>query len=95
MAYWNVGLNVNTLPVISLGVGFGEDYGIYIVVAGHRRISAPRPKRISMRALIDGVATAGKAAPYTGVFDFGQHRRSGRFRRCVSKPRWARNCSSF
>src|SRR3989337_2470973 len=31
MAYWNVGLNVNTLPVISLGIGFGEDYGIYIV----------------------------------------------------------------
>src|SRR4029450_6845543 len=28
MAYWNVGLNVNPLPVISLGIGVGEVYGI-------------------------------------------------------------------
>ena len=64
MAYWNVGLNVNTLPVISLGIGFGEDYGIYIVSRtieeyirqGHRDLG---------EALIEGVATAGKAVLYT------------------------------
>lgn len=64
MAYWNVGLNVNTLPVISLGIGFGEDYGIYIVsraIEEYRR----RGQSDLNPALVDGVATAGKAVLYT------------------------------
>jgi hypothetical protein len=59
-----VGLNVNTLPVISLGIGFGEDYGIYIVsraIEEYRR----RQRDDLDGALIDGVATAGKAVLYT------------------------------
>jgi len=61
---FNVGLNVNTLPVISLGIGFGEDYGIYIVsraIEEYRR----RQRDDLDGALIDGVATAGKAVLYT------------------------------
>jgi predicted RND superfamily exporter protein len=64
MAYWNVGLNVNTLPVISLGIGFGEDYGIYIVsraIEEYRR----RQRDDLDGALVDGIATAGKAVLYT------------------------------
>jgi len=64
MAYWNLGLNVNTLPVISLGIGFGEDYGIYIVsraIEEHHR----QGRTDLDRALIDGVSTAGKAVLYT------------------------------
>ena len=30
MAYMGIGLKVNTLPVVALGVGIGVDYGIYI-----------------------------------------------------------------
>lgn len=30
MAYLSIGLKVNTLPVVALGVGIGVDYGIYI-----------------------------------------------------------------
>lgn len=64
MAVWDVGLNVNTLPVISLGIGFGVDYGIYVVsrvIEEHRRQG-----RSDLRAaLIEGVATAGKAVLYT------------------------------
>jgi len=30
MAYLDIGLKVNTLPVVALGVGIGVDYGIYI-----------------------------------------------------------------
>jgi predicted RND superfamily exporter protein len=64
MAYWNVGLNVNTLPVISLGIGFGEDYGIYIVSRALEEYQ--RQSRNDLKqALIDGVATAGKAVLYT------------------------------
>jgi uncharacterized protein len=66
MAYWNVGLNVNTLPVISLGIGFGEDYGIYIV---SRIIEEyQRQNRADLpSAVIEGMGTAGKAVLYTAV----------------------------
>ncbi len=30
MAMYGIGLKVNTLPVVALGVGIGVDYGIYI-----------------------------------------------------------------
>ena len=30
MVYLGIGLKVNTLPVVALGVGIGVDYGIYI-----------------------------------------------------------------
>ncbi|MBI4527339.1 MAG: MMPL family transporter [Deltaproteobacteria bacterium] len=66
MAYWNVGLNVNTLPVISLGIGFGEDYGIYIVSRAIEEYARQRHADIKT-ALTEGVATAGKAVLYTAV----------------------------
>jgi hypothetical protein len=64
MAYWKVGLNVNTLPVISLGIGFGEDYGIYIVSRAIEEYQRGGRSDLN-RALVDGVATAGKAVLYT------------------------------
>jgi hypothetical protein len=35
MAYMGIGLKVNTLPVVALGVGIGVDYGIYIYTRMH------------------------------------------------------------
>lgn len=64
MAYWNVGLNVNTLPVISLGIGFGEDYGIYIVARTIEEY-ARQGRRDLNAAIAEGLATAGKAVLYT------------------------------
>lgn len=66
MAYWDQGLNVNTLPVISLGIGFGEDYGIYIV---SRIIEeyVRHDRRDLHAAVIEGMATAGKAVLYTAI----------------------------
>lgn len=64
MAYWNVGLNINTLPVVSLGIGFGEDYGIYIVSRAIEEYQRRKHDDLD-GALIDGVATAGKAVLYT------------------------------
>jgi uncharacterized protein len=64
MAFWNVGFNVNTMPVISLGIGFGVDYGIYVVsraIEEHRR----QGRQDLRLALVEGVATAGKAVLYT------------------------------
>ncbi len=31
MGWQNMGININTLPVVTVGVGFGIDYGLYIV----------------------------------------------------------------
>jgi predicted RND superfamily exporter protein len=64
MAYWNMGLNVNTLPVISLGIGFGEDYGIYIVSRAIEEYQRQDHNDLN-QALVDGVTTAGKAVLYT------------------------------
>jgi hypothetical protein len=64
MGYWGLGLNVNTLPVVSLGIGFGEDYGIYIV---SRIIEeyVRQGRRDLHAAVVEGMATAGKAVLYT------------------------------
>jgi hypothetical protein len=64
MAFGGIGLNVNTLPVISLGVGFGVDYGIYIVARTIEEYRRQATKDLDA-ALVDGVATAGKAVLYT------------------------------
>jgi predicted RND superfamily exporter protein len=66
MAYWNVGLNVNTLPVISLGIGFGEDYGIYIVSRIIEEYHRQKDSGLAS-AVIEGMATAGKAVLYTAI----------------------------
>ena len=31
MTFKDIGLNINTFPVVSLGIGMGVDYGLYIV----------------------------------------------------------------
>jgi hypothetical protein len=64
MAFLNIGLNVNTIPVMSLGVGFGVDYGIYVVSRATEEYR--RQNRADLTAaLIEGVSTAGKAVLYT------------------------------
>jgi predicted RND superfamily exporter protein len=66
MSYWNVGLNVNTLPVVSLGIGFGEDYGIYVVSRAIEEYVRQGRKDLD-GALVEAVATAGKAVLYTAI----------------------------
>ena len=60
MAVYGIGLKVNTLPVVALGVGIGVDYGIYIynrldimLKAGHTlREAYYRTLRLTGRAVI-------------------------------------------
>ncbi len=58
----NIGLDVNALPVVSLGVGLGVDYGLYVV--GRIREEYVRLKDFQ-QAVIRGVSTAGKAVAFT------------------------------
>ena len=89
MAYWNVGLNVNTLPVISLGIGFGEDYGIYIV---SRMIEEYQRRTAAIFLRPSSTAWPPPARPcFTPPSWFRPGSPSGPCHRCVFKPRWATN----
>ncbi len=60
----DIGINIHTLPVVTVGVGFGIDYGLYIVsrmVEEYRTgVSLPEAVRLA-------VATSGKAITFTAV----------------------------
>ncbi|GAB4290588.1 MAG: MMPL family transporter [Myxococcota bacterium] len=57
-----IGLDVNALPVVSLGVGLGVDYGLYIV----DRIKEEFQKSRDLKSAITiAITTAGKAVIFT------------------------------
>ncbi|NOT56694.1 MAG: MMPL family transporter [Deltaproteobacteria bacterium] len=60
----DIGININTLPVVTVGVGFGIDYGLYIVsriVEGFRTgINLPAAVRLA-------IATSGKSVTFTAI----------------------------
>jgi len=74
MGWQNMGINVNTLPVITVGVGFGIDYGLYLV---SRTIEVyfdleeefrgkPNDERV-MHAIHTAISTAGKATTFVST----------------------------
>jgi predicted RND superfamily exporter protein len=57
-----IGLDVNSLPVVAVGVGLGVDYGLYVV----GRIQEEFDKsRNFQTAIITALTTAGKAVLFT------------------------------
>lgn len=64
MVYRNLGLNINTLPVVSLGIGLGVDYGLYII---SRIKETYRQEKDLSRAVIKGVTTSGRAVFMTAT----------------------------
>lgn len=64
MAFKGIGLNINTLPVVSLGIGLGVDYGLYIV---SRIMEVYKKEKDLMKAVIGGVTTSGKAVFFTAT----------------------------
>lgn len=60
----DIGININTLPVVAVGVGFGIDYGLYIVsrmVEEYRTgVSLPEAVRLA-------IATSGKSVTFTAI----------------------------
>jgi predicted RND superfamily exporter protein len=64
MAKMKIGLNINTLPISSLGIGLGVDYGIYIV----SRIKEEYPRGRDLReATLTAMTTAGRAVLFTAT----------------------------
>ena len=64
MAWLEIGLKVNTLPVVALGVGIGIDYGIYIF---SRYISLLEKGDCAEDACFHTFATTGFSVIFTGV----------------------------
>ncbi|MCC6750275.1 MAG: MMPL family transporter [Deltaproteobacteria bacterium] len=64
MGALGIGLDVNALPVVSLGVGLGVDYGLYVV---SRIIEEYRVDPDLGRAIDRSIATAGKAVLFTAT----------------------------
>ncbi|MBY6204045.1 MMPL family transporter [Halomonas denitrificans] len=64
MAFMGIGLKVNTLPVVALGVGIGVDYGIYIYsrLAGHLKEGMPLGE-----AYMHTLRLTGKAVFFTAI----------------------------
>jgi predicted RND superfamily exporter protein len=64
MSAMKIGLNINTLPISSLGIGLGVDYGIYIV----SRIKEEYARTQDLKeATLISMTTAGRAVLFTAT----------------------------
>jgi hypothetical protein len=64
MSVQEIGINIHTLPVVTVGVGFGIDYGLYIV---SRVIEEVRVKKDLYEAVKEALLTSGKAVTFTAI----------------------------
>ncbi|MBI5605804.1 MAG: MMPL family transporter, partial [Deltaproteobacteria bacterium] len=64
MVFKNIGLNINTFPVVSLGIGLGVDYGLYIV---SRIIEVYKEEQDLAKAVRGGIITSGRAVFFTAT----------------------------
>lgn len=60
----NIGININTLPIVTVGVGFGIDYALYIV---SRTIEEFKELGDWEKAVHRALTTAGKAVTFTAA----------------------------
>src|SRR3989454_5065859 len=64
MAYFGIGVNINTLPLVTVGGGFGIDYGLYILSRIIEEIRVNGDLDLSIR---EALVTSGKAVSFTAV----------------------------
>ncbi len=64
MGAHDIGININTLPVVTVGVGFGIDYSIYIVSRIIEELAAGSDLKDSTYA---SLITSGKAVAFTAL----------------------------
>ena len=60
----DIGINIHTLPVVTVGVGFGIDYALYIV---SRIIEEQRQDAALDDAVAAALTTSGKAVTFTAI----------------------------
>ncbi len=64
MAASDIGVNIHTLPLVTVGLGFGIDYGLYIV---SRTIEEIRVRGDLQDSVREALETSGKAVTFTAV----------------------------
>ncbi len=64
MAISGISININTLPLVTVGLGFGIDYGLYILSRTIEEIQVRGDLEDSMR---EAMVTTGKAVSFTAV----------------------------
>jgi predicted RND superfamily exporter protein len=64
MAANGIGVNIHTLPLVTVGLGFGIDYGLYIV---SRTIEEIRVRGNLEESVREALETSGKAVTFTAV----------------------------
>ena len=64
MAVNHIGVNIHTLPLVTVGLGFGIDYGLYIV---SRTIEEIRVRGDLEDSVREALETSGKAVTFTAV----------------------------
>ena len=64
MAVNNIGINIHTLPLVTVGLGFGIDYGLYIISRTIEEIRIRGDLKDSVREALE---TSGKAVTFTAV----------------------------
>lgn len=62
MGYRNVGINLQSLPIVTVGVGFGIDYALYIVSRAVEEYKGDVSEAVRL-----GLSTAGKAVTFTAI----------------------------
>jgi len=64
MAWKGIGMNINTLPVVALGIGLGVDYSFYIVDGIREEL---HHQKDVARAIMKSIATSGKGVLITAL----------------------------
>jgi hypothetical protein len=64
MGVRGIGINVQTLPVVTVGVGFGIDFAFYVVSRVREELGAADSLE---QATVQALATAGKAVTFTAL----------------------------
>lgn len=64
MGWRNIGINLQSLPIVTVGVGFGIDYGLYVV---SRAVELYREDADLTRAVRNALVSAGKAVTFTAL----------------------------
>ncbi len=65
MAFTNIGLSINTLPIASIGVGVGVDFAIFLYSRCIENF--PTQEGNWKNTIIQSICTTGKAVVYTGL----------------------------
>lgn len=62
MGYKNIGINLQSLPIVTVGVGFGIDYALYIVSRAVEEFKGDVIEAVRL-----GLSTSGKAVTFTAL----------------------------